>query len=167
VNVILCGDFHQFPPVVGGKRAALWYPLSSQDNEVANIGKQIYDQFRTVVILKDQVRVTDPIWHDFLQHLRRGMVQDHHIEMIKRLSLLHDDVNILDFTHEPWSSSCLVTPRHVVRQHWNEEALYQHCMTRHHTLFQCPSTDTIRGRSLTMMEQLIVANQSVKKIQLQ
>ena len=75
VNVILCGDFHQFPPVVGGKRTALYYPTANNDHELSNVGRQIYEQFLTVVILSDQVRVTDPSWLDFLHHLRRGMVQ--------------------------------------------------------------------------------------------
>ena len=70
VNVILCGDFHQFPPVTGGKYAALYYPNSTSDNESANIGRHLYEQFRTVVILSAQVRVTDIVWRDFLRNLQ-------------------------------------------------------------------------------------------------
>jgi hypothetical protein len=62
------GDFHQFPPVVAGKTAALYYPIRNDDADINKIGRLIYEQF-TVVILREQVRVTDPVWLDFLRHL--------------------------------------------------------------------------------------------------
>jgi len=73
VNVILCGDFHQFPPVTGGKYAALYYP-----NSTATMNQQYWPTslwtVRTVVILSAQVRVTDIVWRDFLRNLQWGMV---------------------------------------------------------------------------------------------
>jgi hypothetical protein len=35
-----------------------------------------------VVILKEQMRVTDEVWKDFLVHLRHGMVEEEHLKML-------------------------------------------------------------------------------------
>lgn len=52
LNVILVGDFHQFPPVVSGHAAPLYYPNNPHlDNTDAMIGREIYEQFSTVVQL--------------------------------------------------------------------------------------------------------------------
>jgi len=70
INVILSGDFHQFPPVAAASNEALYFPSDADRDSVdALLGRQIYEEFRTVVILKQQIRCTDPEWLDFLQHL--------------------------------------------------------------------------------------------------
>ena len=70
INVILCGDFHQFPPVAAAPKEALYFASDNDRDSVdALLGRQIYEEFRTVVILKEQMRCTDPEWLDFLQHL--------------------------------------------------------------------------------------------------
>ncbi|THG98262.1 hypothetical protein EW026_g3885 [Hermanssonia centrifuga] len=75
INVILCGDFHQFPPVATGPREALYHPGSlAIDSTEMQLGRSIYEEFTTVVILLEQVRVTDPVWRDFLVHLRHGQI---------------------------------------------------------------------------------------------
>jgi hypothetical protein len=64
LNVILCGDLHQFPPVAKGNRDHLFRPTDpNRDLKECQIGRAIYEQFNTVVILKEQKRVTDPVWH--------------------------------------------------------------------------------------------------------
>jgi hypothetical protein len=57
VNVIICGDFHQFPPVGSGpKLPPLYWPGNRQNITVEQqTGRAIYEQFTTVVILKEQV----------------------------------------------------------------------------------------------------------------
>jgi len=95
------------------------------------------------------------------------MVQQKHVDMVKLLSLIHNEVDKPNFEQDPWASCSLVTPRHVVRESWNEESLHSHCHTTGHTLFHFPSDDSIQGRALTMTEQLIVANQSRQRTQLQ
>ena len=52
LNVILCGDLHQFPPVACGKRKPLYYPLWADDKLPFQVGPKIYEEFSTVVILK-------------------------------------------------------------------------------------------------------------------
>ena len=68
-NVILVGDFHQFPPVVSKRSAPLYYPRNpSLDSAEEMMGRSIYEQFTVVVRLKQQVRITDHNWADLLQH---------------------------------------------------------------------------------------------------
>jgi len=62
VNVIILGDFHQFPPVARSLHDALFYPNNSvTDSTLSMIGRVIYEEFTMVVILKEQKRITDPV----------------------------------------------------------------------------------------------------------
>ncbi|OJA12903.1 hypothetical protein AZE42_12411 [Rhizopogon vesiculosus] len=64
VNVVLVDDFHQSPPVAGGKNAPLFWPCNlSKDSADEFLGRNLYEEFRTVVHLKEQVRVTDLEWN--------------------------------------------------------------------------------------------------------
>lgn len=65
LNVILVGNFHQFPPAVCGCAAPLYYPNDvQQDKTDAIIGREIYEQFSTVVWLQKQVQVEDTVLED-------------------------------------------------------------------------------------------------------
>ena len=71
VNVILVGDFHQFPPVAAKPSAPLYWPCNPEkDTDKDMLGRKLYEQFEEVVRLKTQVRVTDEPWLDLLQHVR-------------------------------------------------------------------------------------------------
>ncbi|KAI6116456.1 hypothetical protein F5141DRAFT_979600, partial [Pisolithus sp. B1] len=53
MNIILIGDFHQFPPVASKSSAPLYVPsnpMKDTTNEI--LGLQIYEQFTVVVHLK-------------------------------------------------------------------------------------------------------------------
>ena len=73
---MLFGDLHQFPPVAQRRCDSLFYPIHQSDSTDSKLGRQIYEQFKNVVILYEQYRVTDPIWQGFLTHLRKGEVTD-------------------------------------------------------------------------------------------
>jgi len=53
INVILCGDFHQFPPVASRKRAPLYYESNVALGDTIDecLGREIYEAFDKVVIL--------------------------------------------------------------------------------------------------------------------
>ncbi|OJA14578.1 hypothetical protein AZE42_12583 [Rhizopogon vesiculosus] len=54
VNVVLVGDFHQLLPVAGGKNAPLFRPCNlSKDSAEELLGRNPYEEFRTVVRLKE------------------------------------------------------------------------------------------------------------------
>ena len=183
LNVILCGDLHQFPPVACRKQEPLYYPLSADDPTALQIGRKIYEEFSTVVILREQVRVTDHVWRDFLDHLRHGRVEPRHLKMLRTLLLKHRTPNSLpthssnttssrdpssnpvetvnqfiNFSSQPWADASLITPRHAVRIRWNEAATQKQCTDSKTRLFVCPSLDTIKGSPLTLEERYALAN---------
>lgn len=61
MNVICTGDFHQFPPVQNSK-GALYVDAPASDSSEALLGREIFKQFNTVIILKMQNRIHDDVW---------------------------------------------------------------------------------------------------------
>ncbi|KAJ3874323.1 hypothetical protein F5051DRAFT_295649, partial [Lentinula edodes] len=163
VNIILCGDLHQFPPVAVGASEALFYPVNlAKDKPEAQIGRTLYEEFSTVVILRKQMRVTDPTWRDFLVHLRYGKVQSRHLDMLRTLVVSNSTNPKTDFDQEPWLQMSLVTPRHTVRERWNEEAIRKHCRRTGNRLFICHTSDTIRNKPLNLCERYGLAMHNAK-----
>ncbi len=159
LNVIICGDFHQFPPVGTKSRSPLYFPNNTSLGDKTDdcMGRIIYEGFTTVVVLKEQVRVTDPVWLDFLRHLRNGRVQQRHITMLKKLTLTNPEVDMVDFSSPPWDDAHLVTPRHAVRIQWNAISVQKHCERNSVQLFHSFAEDSIHGRPLTDAERISVA----------
>lgn len=162
VNVILCGDLHQFPPVAASSGGALYYqstPTRSGFSVEAELGRTIYEKFDKVVLLKQQVRVSDPVWRSFLTDVRRGCVKDKDISMLESLVLTNPKCVATDFSSEKWRDCCLITPRNSVRTRWNDEAVKQHCRRTGEQLFICPAFDTCvdKGvrRSINLHERFV------------
>jgi len=154
VSVIILGDFHQFPPVAQPIRDALFYPSNAETD--STLGRKIYEEFSTIVILKEQKRITDAVWHDFLQHLRNGSVDDKHILMLQTLIIgKRVDLNV-DFSQAPWDEAALLTPRHAVRHRWNDAALRKMCQTHMKQIMICTGEDTYKQRPLTMRERCLL-----------
>ncbi|KDN38232.1 hypothetical protein RSAG8_09631, partial [Rhizoctonia solani AG-8 WAC10335] len=150
INVILTGDFHQFPPVACAPSAALYCPTSSRDTVEAAVGGQTYQAFRVVVVLQEQCRTTDDDWLDVLRHARHGTCTAAHLATIRRLIL---PTTPDAFNPEEWEDAVLVTPRHSVRLAWNQMATRRHCTKNGVRLFICPAEDTIDNRRLTITER--------------
>lgn len=159
INVILAGDFHQFPPVATKKRAPLYYEIDIEKGDTVEecTGRETYEMFQTVVILKEQVRVTDPGWLELLQAIRYGNVTAKHVDILNSLVLTNPACPNTDFSCAPWTEASLVTPRHAVRIPWNNVAVESHCKRNRLQMFVCPADDTIRGRRLGLEERLSVA----------
>ena len=134
-------------------------PAFPHEPDDARAGRMLFEMFRTVVLLKEQVRVVDPVWLDFLRHLRQGTVREEHVHMLKGLILTDFDCPVTDFTAPPWDSASLVTPRHAVREAWNDAALLKHCQKQKKQVFVCPAEDMIQGRSLSPQEKLATSLQ--------
>ena len=77
--------------------------------------------------------------------------------MLCKLVITNPECEATDFDHLPWSEALLVTPRHAVRRHWNAATMHKHCHKTGHQLFICAAGDTIRGRTLTLVEHFGVA----------
>ena len=154
IHVILAGDFHQFPPVASGPSAALyWENNLSRDSHDFITGRKIYEQFRTVVILKEQCRTKDPEWLAVLRHARHGLCKPEHLKLLRSLVIDQPTSQANDMGGTHWEDAVLVTPRHSVRMAWNECANRQHCARNRERLFVCPAEDTLHGRPLTIDER--------------
>lgn len=162
INVILFGDFHQFPPP--GKQELALYN-SRPPNQTATVGRAIYLQFDTVVILREQMRIKDKQWMEILNRARIGECTCDDIKEIRSLVMTETTCDVPDFTYDPWKSATLVTPRHGVRNPWNEECINRHCATTGHRKYIFEAEDTVGKdrRPLTIGERVVVAGISEKK----
>ena len=154
LNVILCGNLHQFPPVAVKKGAPLFCPIDvpSQDND-SLLGRRIYEEFTTVVILTRQERTKDPVWFSLLRRLRYGQVHQEDLRTLQALIINHDDTkDNIDFTLDPWMSAPLITSRHNVRKKWNSIALRKWCKLSGHQLLVCNAKNTIANDPLSVAE---------------
>ena len=155
VSVILCGDFFQFPPVACAPSEALYFPTTTvhRNQEDSQLGRSIFEEFTTVVSLKEQMRVTDPVWQDFLHNLRLGNIQEHHLSILRTLVLMNNNCVTTNFNDPPWNEASLVTPRHAVRRLWNDTALHKHAKAAAQVVLECHAEDTIKGQPLTLTER--------------
>jgi len=116
LNMMLMGDFHQFPPVGNSKAALDSNPLS---RKTTIIGKAIYTQFQTVINLTQQWHIRDSRWIEIIQNARQGECTQEDIEEIRKLVIARPGCDVPDFTKEPWNDAILVTPRNAVCAAWN------------------------------------------------
>ncbi|KAA1479886.1 hypothetical protein DENSPDRAFT_744835, partial [Dentipellis sp. KUC8613] len=111
------------------------------------------------VVLREQMRVSDPVWRDFLRRLRFGHVEERDVTMLQSLVLTDPNCDVPDFATDPWINFALVTPRHGVRKEWNNAALEKHACSRATRIYVCRAEDRVgkARRSLTLPERYGVA----------
>ena len=148
LNVILSGDFHQFPPVALHRKETLYVPTELDDTVIQrHVGRHIYEAFETIVLLKEQKRVHDEVWYQILRRLCNGNVTQKDIAMLR--SLVLSPSNTINFDEAPWRDAFLITPRHAVRIEWNKKAVQKACKRNKQQLFICPAKDRIGDRTLS------------------
>jgi len=140
MHIIICGDFHQFPPV-GNPTGAL-YCERANDSCEAVFGRSIYQQFETVVMLTKQLRIKDEVWLNILDRLRIGECTESDLREIRKLIVNKHSKSVTDFTKDPWKDAILVTPRHAVRDRWNTECVRRHCAATGERMYICGAEDT-------------------------
>ena len=131
------------------------------------IGRRIYEEFSTVVILKEQIRVSDGPWREFLDHLRHGRVEVRDLQILRTLLVQHRPSNqyttvprsSIDFSTAPWVDASLITPRHAVRNLWSEAAVRKLCAESRQQLLICMAQDTIKGKPLSLAQRYALASQ--------
>lgn len=160
INVLLMGDFHQFPPV-GNPQGALYSAPNLIKKEATSriVGRNIYSQFETVITLTEQMRITDDAWMHILQRSRTGDCTKEDLGEIRKLVLTNPKCDIPDLDEAPWDDVILVTPRNIMRERWNGAALRRHCVKSGELLYVCQAEDAIGKdrREPTMEEMTIIA----------
>jgi hypothetical protein len=126
MDVIDFGDFHQFPPV-GNPSAALYCDRPETDDAHGLKGRSIFLEYDKVVILREQMRVTDQVWTGILSRLRTGDCSEEDLRQVRRLVLTNPECDVPDFTSPPWNDVTLITPRNAAKDAWNAAALERHC----------------------------------------
>jgi hypothetical protein len=142
LNVILFGDFHQFPPVAG---SPLYTPINSKSSETAIRGRAIFEQFKMCLLLQRQMRVSDPVWQQFLSRLRLGNILSTDIALLESL-IISPEGEVLEL--EIWKDAKLITPRHSVRKKWNTRALKQHSDLTGNQIFVWRAERTLSGEPI-------------------
>jgi hypothetical protein len=129
MDVIDFGDFHQFPPV-GNPTAALYCDRPETDNNHGMQGRSIFMEYDHVVILREQMRVTDEVWMRILSRLRVGDCTEDDLEEVQKLVLNNPSCPLPDSTTAPWCDATLITPRNATKDRWNATALTPDNKTR-------------------------------------
>lgn len=165
LNVIMFGDFHQFPPV-SNPTGALYHPSVDSGSQPLRqaAGKLLYEQFQTVVILKEQKRVADVVWKGVLDRLREGECTEEDIQEVRKLIVNEADNDNEEFSSGKWDNAVLVTSRHAVREEWNQAAIARHCARTGNRLYICPAEDTegIARTPLPIERRVLVAGMRTK-----
>ncbi|KAI6126364.1 hypothetical protein EDD16DRAFT_1425629, partial [Pisolithus croceorrhizus] len=148
ISVIMCRDFHQFPPVAVAASEVLYIPGNPRkDSTLSQVGHAIYEEFQMVVLLQQQMQVSNKVWWDFLHHLCMGHIQCHHLDMLCTLILTSLGTTHPDFITMPWVLACLMTPQHAVHQQWNHATLEKHAGMMDTIIFECVAEDTMGNQT--------------------
>ncbi|KZT03544.1 uncharacterized protein LAESUDRAFT_738232 [Laetiporus sulphureus 93-53] len=153
-----------FPPVAQKRSAALYYEvdITAGDTVEDCLGRRIFEAFEIIVLLKEQVRVTDMVWMQFLCHLRHGQVRTEDIKMLKDLIITSPSSPPTDFDSSEWGEAALVTPRHCVCTQWNDAAVKKHCEHTGVQLLISLTEDSTNSRPLTSRERFTMASKRSK-----
>jgi hypothetical protein len=141
MDVIDFGDFHQFPPV-GNPSAALYCDRPETDDAHALKGRSIFMEYDHVVILREQMRITDDVWTGILSRLRVGECTENDIKEVQKLVLTDPACEIPDFSTSPWCDATLITPRNATKDLWNSAALERHCRATGNRKYIISAEDT-------------------------
>ncbi|KAF8441071.1 hypothetical protein L210DRAFT_3368301, partial [Boletus edulis BED1] len=151
LSLLLTGDFHQFPPIAQIKKALF---SRHPPNALCELGGFIFERFETVVILKQQMRITDETWDAIMTRARYGHCTASDIKEIRQLVLINPECEVPNFHEKPWNEVILITPRNCVRSRWNVASIHKHCKTTGHILYLCSAEDTIGNRATSSNERL-------------
>ena len=158
MDLIDSGDFHQFPPV-GNPSAALYCNRPDTDGQHALKGRAIFQEYNNVVILREQMRVTDETWSGILSRLRVGECTKEDMDEVQKLVLTNPRCDIPDFPTAPWCDATLITPRNATKDLWNSAALEGHCRRSGNHKYIISAEDTVRetGEVPDMKTKLAIA----------
>ena len=146
VDVIFLGDFMQFPPIGD-------YPLYSDwddDNVTApktkseierRLGQNLWRQVNRIVLLDEQMRVTDRQYQDLLNRLREGECTDSDFEMLNKrvVGNFVDEIT-------PIAGNPIIAPGNKLVMTLNDTFATSH--SQHKKVHVSTAKDTIKKRKL-------------------
>ena len=89
IDVLFFGDFIQFSPIgefalyIGWNEDPLTYAKTQSDINT-QLGINLWKQLNHIILLDEQMRVTDPAYLELLNRLRNGECTDSDVEMLNR-----------------------------------------------------------------------------------
>ncbi|KAG2357886.1 hypothetical protein BDR07DRAFT_1226279, partial [Suillus spraguei] len=160
LTVLIAGNFHQFPPVRNINRALYsQFPRTS----CCQLGKNIYEQFTTVVTLQRQMQIVDAAWNEILGRAREGECTLTDLDEIRCLMLFNERCNRPDVSTSPWNDVILITPQNSMQTWWNACAVAKHSAESGSMLYLFPTEDSMHVMHLSKSQCLAVAHLTLKQ----
>jgi hypothetical protein len=147
VDIIFFGDFIQFPPIGGSALYRDWnkgsdkFHAPKKEMEIQTLkGMHLWEQVNHVVLLDEQMRVTDKSYQDMLNRLREGKCTDDDIKMLNT-RVKQPDVDITSF-----SRNQIVVPGNVLCMAIND--MFAHHHSRNKKVFVSTAKDRFKKKKL-------------------
>ena len=146
VDVIFLGDFIQFPPIGDYPLYCDWNddsvtaPKSKSEIE-RNLGQNLWKQVNRVVLLDEQMRITDKPYQDLLNRLREGKCTDSDFEMLNKRVVGNSVDDIAPIAGNP-----IIAPGNKLVMSLNQEFATSH--SQHKTVHVSTAKDSIKKKKL-------------------
>ncbi len=152
MNIIFAGDFAQLLPVIGGENSALYSPVndlfaSSKKSQEAALGKAIWHQITTVVILRQNMRQKGQSENDI--KLRKALAN------MQYKACTADDITLLtsrvcgasadspNINEKPFRNVSIITGLNVHKDEFNQLETLQFAQETNQELVHFYSEDSI------------------------
>ena len=145
VDIIFFGDFVQFPPIKDSPLYCAWTDrviLSAKSNSEINLelGIHLWRQVNHIVLLDEQMRVTDLRYQELLNRLREGKCNDSDIALLNTRVLENTD----DLTS--MSGNPIICPGNKLVTTINTFFATGH--SEHRTVFLSTAADSIKNKKV-------------------
>ena len=146
VDIIFFGDFIQFPPIHDSPLYSDWNNETvrssrSKSDIQRKLGQHLWKQVNSIVLLDEQMRVTDRAYQDLLNRLREGKCTDSDIEMLNKRVVGQSVDDIVHIEGNP-----IIAPGNKLVQTLNNLFVTSH--SQHKKIHISSAKDTIKKRNL-------------------
>ena len=144
--VLFSGDFNQLPPV-GGTPLYRYIDFDLQrynnpneknlpDRDIVDLSREFWTAIDDVYILKENHRITEPSYCEFLRRVRTNQVTDDDIKYLNSRIISNPEMRC----HE-WDNALLILTRNALRTMWNNTHALQHAHEQHRQVIISPAFD--------------------------
>ena len=147
IDVILFGDFSQYPPVLDTPLYANYdgseVKCSTKQSDIEKqLGISLWNQLTHIALLTEQMRITDPVYQEVLSRLREGT------GTFKDYALLSTRV-IGNGVDVPQSDNPIIVPGNELRHSINLHHIKKHASSTAEHVLVCESSDSTKHGHLT------------------